>query len=118
MKENVVIDKSFAFSISIVKMYQSLVAEKREFVLSKQVLRSGTFISANVEEAVGGSTGKDFIAKMCIAYKEARETKYWLKLLRATDYLTEDQSAPIIFGCDELLKILYSIISTSKKNNC
>jgi four helix bundle protein len=95
-------------------MYQSLVAEKREFTLSKQLLRSGTSIGANIEEAVGGVSKKDFIAKMSIAYKEARETKYWLRLLHATDYLTNDQFTPIVANCEELLKILYSIINTSK----
>jgi four helix bundle protein len=114
MKDNVVVNKSFMFSVSIVKMYQSLVAEKREFVLSRQVVRSGTSIGANVEEAIGGISEKDFMAKMSIAYKEARETKYWLRLLRETSYITEDQFNPIADECNQLLKILYSIINTTK----
>jgi four helix bundle protein len=82
--------------------------------LSKQLLRSGTSIGANIEEAVGGVSKKEFIVKMAIAYKEARETKYWLRLLQATDYLTNEQFTPIVENCDELLKILYSIINTSR----
>jgi four helix bundle protein len=114
MKDNIVVSKSFAFSVSVVRVYQTLVAEKREFTLSKQLLRSGTSIGANIEEAVGGVSKKEFTVKMAIAYKEARETKYWLRLLHATDYLTNEQFTPIVENCDELLKILYSIINTSR----
>lgn len=114
MKENIVISKSFTFSVNIIRMYQSLVAEKREFTLSKQLVRCGTSIGANIEEAVGGISKKEFISKMSIAYKEARETKYWLKLLYATDYLNIEQFNQIGNDCDELLKILYSIIKSSK----
>jgi four helix bundle protein len=114
MKENIVIIKSFAFSVSIIKIYQSIVAEKREFTLSKQLLRSGTSIGANIEEALGGASKKDFIAKMSIAYKEARETNYWLRLLHATDYLTTEQFNQIENKCEELLKILFAIINSSK----
>jgi four helix bundle protein len=114
MKENIIVEKSFLFSVNIVKMYKSLVAEKKEFILSKQLVRSGTSIGANIEEAVGGTTGKDFTAKMSIAYKEARETRYWLKLLHATDYLSDEQFDSITADCDELLKILFSIVSTSR----
>jgi four helix bundle protein len=117
MKENVIVEKSFLFSVNIVNMYKSLVAEKKEFILSKQLVRSGTSIGANIEEAVGGTTGKDFTAKMSIAYKEARETKYWLRLLHATDYLAIEQFNPLVSDCDELLKILFSIINTSRKHN-
>lgn len=115
MKDNIVISKSFAFAVSIIRMYQSLIEEKREFTLSKQLLRSGTSIGANIEEAVGGISKKEFTAKMAIAYKEARETKYWLRLLHATDYLTNDQFDPVAANCEELLKILYSIINTARK---
>ena len=100
MKDNIVVSKSFTFSVSIIRMYQSLVAEKREFILSKQLLRSGTSIGANIEEAVGGISKKDFTVKMAIAYKEARETKYWLRLLHATDYLTDEQFTPIEESCE------------------
>ena len=114
MKENIVAEKSFKFSVSIIRLYQSLVNDKKEYVLSKQILRSGTSIGANIEEAVGGISKKDFIAKMNIAYKEARETKYWLRLLSATDYLTDKQFNTLLDYCEELLKLLYSIINTSK----
>ena len=117
MKDNIVISKSFTFSVSIIRMYQSLIAEKKEFTLSKQLLRSGTSIGANIEEAVGGVSKKEFIVKMAIAYKEARETKYWLRLLHATDYLTNEQFTPIVEHCDELLKILYTIINSSKNQD-
>jgi four helix bundle protein len=115
MKDNIVVSKSFAFSVSIVRMHQSLVAEKREFILSKQLLRSGTSIGANIEEAVGGVSKKEFIVKMAIAYKEARETSYWLRLLHATDYLTNEQFKTLQENCEEILKILFSIINTSRK---
>ena len=87
MKENVVLDKSFAFAVRTVNAYKFLVEEKREFIMSKQFLRSGTSIGANAEEAVGGQSAPDFISKMNIAYKEARETKYWIRLLQATGIL-------------------------------
>ncbi|MCB0479761.1 MAG: four helix bundle protein, partial [Crocinitomicaceae bacterium] len=90
MKENIIQQKSFAFAIRTVNAYKYLQSEKKEFVLSKQLLRSGTSIGANIEEATGGQSKKDFIAKMSIAYKEARETKYWIKLLAATEYLESD----------------------------
>ena len=115
MKDNIVVSKSFAFSVSIVRMYQSLIAEKKEFILSKQLLRSGTSIGANIEEAVGGISKKEFTVKMGIAYKEARETNYWLRLLHATDYLTNEQFITLQENCEEILKILFSIINTSRK---
>ncbi len=114
MKDNVIVSKSFKFSVSIIRIYQFLVSEKKEYVLSKQLLRSGTSTGANVEEAIGGISDKDFTAKMSIAYKEARETKYWLKLLHETDYLDDKQFDTLLKDCEELLKILYSIINTSK----
>lgn len=115
MKDNVIVSKSFAFSVSIVRMYQSLIAEKKEFILSKQLLRSGTSIGANIEEAVGGVSKKEFTVKMAIAYKEARETNYWLRLLHVTDYLTNEQFKILQENCEEILKILFSIINTSRK---
>ncbi len=87
--ENTVQIKSYAFAIRMVRLYQHLSKEKKEFILSKQLLRSGTSIGANIEEALGGSSKRDFKAKMNIAYKEARETKYWLKLLKDTGYIDE-----------------------------
>jgi len=117
MKENVIQTKSFAFAIRIVDAYKYLQTEKKEFVLAKQMLRSGTSIGANVEEAIGGQSKKDFIAKNSIAYKEARETKYWIKLLKATSYMDEKQADSSINDADELCKILSSILVSSKNNN-
>lgn len=88
--DNVVQSKSYSFAIRIVEVYKYLNSEKKEFVLSKQLLRSGTSIGANVEEAIGGQSRKDFFAKLTIAYKEARESHYWIRLLKDTNYLTEE----------------------------
>ncbi|MBU1635101.1 four helix bundle protein [bacterium] len=116
-KNNVIQDKSYSFALRIVKLYQFLVNERKEFVLSKQILRSGTSIGANVEEAIGGQSEKDFKSKMTIAYKEARETHYWLRLLRDSDYLSKENTKIILSDCDEILKILGSIIKTMKIRN-
>ncbi len=114
MKKNVVQDKSFAFALRIVKLYRWLCEEKREYVLSKQLLRSGTSIGANVEEAIGGMSEKDFSAKMTIAYKEARESHYWLRLLHDSEFIDQAPFESIIADCDELLKLLGSITKTMK----
>lgn len=98
----------------MVKLYLYLFGEKKEFILSKQIVRSGTSIGANVEEAIGGQSQKDFLSKMCIAYKEARETHYWLRLLRDSNILDAGQFDSIIEDCDEILKISGSIIRTIK----
>ena len=92
IKENVLLEKSFAFAVRVIKAYKYLVEEKKEFVLSKQFLKSGTAIGANAEEAVGGQSKADFISKLSIAYKEARETKYWIRLLHATNYFDDAQA--------------------------
>lgn len=107
--DNIIQEKSYKFSIRVVRLYQHLTTEKKERVLSKQVLRSGTSIGANIEEAIGGQTRKDFFAKMCIAYKEARETHYWLRLLKDTDYLKSDLAESLLTDCHELIKIIDSI---------
>ncbi|MCK9426183.1 MAG: four helix bundle protein [Ignavibacteriaceae bacterium] len=115
MKEqNVLKEKSYQFAIRIVKLYHFLKEEKKEFTLSKQILRSGTSIGANVEEATGAQSKKDFYMKLNIAYKEARETHYWLRLLHDTNYIDEKQFNSIIIDCDELLKISGTIIKTMK----
>ena len=113
--DNVVREKSYAFALRIVKLYKHLVEKKKEYVLSKQVLRSGTSIGANVEEALGGQSEKDFFAKMTIAYKEARETDYWLRLLRDSGFLTETEASSILTDCEELLKLLGSILKTLRE---
>jgi four helix bundle protein len=114
-RDNVVRDKSFSFSVRIVKLYQYLCEEKREFILSRQVLRSGTSIGANIEESLGGQSDKDFLSKLSISYKEARETIYWIRLLSATGYLDEKQAESLIVDADEICKILTSILITIKK---
>ncbi|CAN5856227.1 four helix bundle protein [soil metagenome] len=112
--ENLIQAKSYAFALRIVKLYRFLCDEKKEFVLSKQIVRSGTSIGANVEEAIGGQSRKDFLSKMNIAYKEARETHYWLRLLRDSVILSADQADSIINQCEELLKISGSIVKTTR----
>ena len=114
MKENLIQQKSYAFAIKIVGLYKLIIETRKEFVLSKQLLRCGTSIGANVEEAMGGQTRKDFTAKLAIAYKEARETKYWLSLLKDTKYITQKEFSEIIEPCEEILKIIGSIQVTMK----
>jgi len=116
MKENIILDKSFDFSVKIINIYKFLCAEKNEYVMSKQLLRCGTSIGANAHEANNGQSDKDFLAKMYIAFKEATETEYWLKLLLRTEFLTKEQSDSIISDCVELKKILTAIIKTLKSN--
>ena len=94
------------------KTYEYLAFNKREFVLSKQLLRSGTSIGANISEAIGGQSSKDFVHKLKISRKETNETLYWLKLLEATNYLQQEPASDLIKGCTELLKILTSIIKS------
>lgn len=114
-KENVILTKSYQFGLRIVKLHMHLSKELRQFEISSQVLRSGTSIGANVEEATGGSSRKDFINKMNIAYKEARETKYWLRLLKDSEIIEISLAESLLNDCEELLKILFSIINTSRK---
>ena len=115
-KNNLIVEKSYAFALRIVGLYKFLAEDKKEFVMSKQVLRSGTSIGANVEEAVGAQSKKDFLAKMWIAYKETRETRFWLKLLRDSKYITKQQSESLLDDCEEIAKIIGKIISTTKKS--
>jgi four helix bundle protein len=107
--------KSFSFAIKIVNLYKYLSQEKREYVLSKQILRSGTSIGANIEEAVGAQSIKDFINKMSISYKEARETVYWLKILLEGIYITTDQFQDLYQDADELCKIIFKTKTTMFK---
>lgn len=116
MKENnVILDKSKAFAVRIIKLYKYLCDEKKEFTLSKQLLRSGTSIGANVKEAIRGQSKPDFIAKMSIALKEASETEYWLELLYETEYLDKIQFDSIYTDNQELIKILMSIVKSSNE---
>ena len=115
INDNVVENKSFDFAVRIVNLHKHLSVEKNEFVLSKQLLRSGTSIGANVSEALRGQSKADFSAKMCIALKEANESHYWIRLLCKTDFLTEQQFNSIENDVVELIKILSSICKTSTK---
>ncbi|GAB3317505.1 four helix bundle protein [Hymenobacter humi] len=113
--ENIVAFKSFSLAVRVVRLCRFLRETKQEYVLTKQLLRSGTSIGANVEEAIGGISRADFSAKISIAYKEARETSYWLKLLRATDYLSEDSFQSIFNDCEEVCRILRAILNTTRR---
>ncbi len=117
MKENILREKSYSFALRIVKMCRFLSEEKREFILSKQVLRSGTSIGANIEEANQGQSKSDFIHKLSISLKEAVETNYWLRLLRDSEYLSENQAESLLNDCRELEKLLTSSIKTAKAMN-
>lgn len=114
MKESIVQKKSFEFSLKIIKLYKKLLEEK-EFIISKQLLRSGTSIGANIEEALAGQSKRDFTAKMSISSKESRETKYWLRLLKESE-LTNLAVNSLILDIDELIRILTSIVKTSQEN--
>ncbi len=116
MKGNVISDKSKRFAVRVIRLYQHLTEHKREFVLSKQLLRSGTSIGANVREAGRAQSKKDFTSKMNIALKEAAESEYWLELLQETDYLTRPEYDSLAQDCGELNRLLISIVRTSNTN--
>lgn len=107
-------EKAFAFAVRTVKLCQHLQNKKHEYVLSKQLLRSGTSIGANISEAQQGQSRADFVSKMSIALKEAAETKYWLRLLEATDYLTQKEFISLYDDCVEIEKMLTRIVKSSK----
>lgn len=116
MKENTVLIKSKNFAIRIIRLYQYLQNKKKEFILSKQLLRSGTSIGANIREGIVAMSKNEFKAKLNISYKEAHETQYWLELLVETDYLTSKEFDSLNTDCSELIKLLTSIIKTTNKN--
>jgi four helix bundle protein len=111
--KSIVADKSFNFAVRIVKLHKYLCAEKREYVLSKQLLRSGTSIGSNIHEALRGQSRRDYLAKMNISLKEASETQYWLRLLTTTEILTEKEANSITNDCVELIRMLTSIVKTT-----
>jgi four helix bundle protein len=115
-KDNVVQIKSYAFAVRIVKVFNYLSEQRKEYVLSKQLLRCGTSIGANIEEAIGGQSEKDFFAKLTISYKEARETHYWIRLLKDTDYLSVEEADNLLKDVDELLRIIGSIQKTLRNS--
>ncbi len=112
--ENPIEIKSFRFAVRVVKLSQYLQAEKKEYTLSKQLLRSGTSVGANIAESQQAQSRPDFISKLNIALKEAVETDYWLRLLHATDYLSAEEYNSIHSDCHELVKLLVAIVKTSK----
>lgn len=116
MAENPIKEKSFRFAVRIVRLCKFLTEEKKEYVLSRQILRSGTSIGANVKEALQAESKADFIHKLSISLKEASETEYWLQLLKETDYIDQPAYDSMIADCTELLKLLTSIIKSSKQN--
>ena len=116
MKENILIDKSIAFASRIIKLHQYLAETKKETIISKQIVRSGTSIGANINEANYGQSKADFVSKMHIALKETAETEYWLRLLIISEYITEDMGKSLLNDCLDIKRILISSINTSKKN--
>ena len=116
-KENIIKEKAYNFAVRIINLYKFLTTEKKEFIISKQILRSGTSIGANVEEAVGGISRRDFISKLSIAYKESRETHYWLRLIHDGQFIPEKMFISFEKDCLELCKILISIIRSTRKSN-
>lgn len=117
MKENIIRDKSFAFAVRIVSLYKHLVDGKKEYVISKQLLRSGTSVGASVRESEHAESKSDFVHKMAIAQKEINETLYWLELLTTTGYLTNEEFTSINTDAVEIIKIITTIIKTTKAVN-
>jgi four helix bundle protein len=114
MAKSIVADKSYRFAIRVVKLYKFLVDEKKEFILSKQLLRSGTAVGALLKEAEHAQSKPDFLSKVNIALKEANETGYWLMLLKDTDYISTKEFDSINADVEEILKLLVSIVKTTK----
>ncbi len=112
--DNAVLVKSKAFALSIIRLYQSLVQEHREYIMSRQLLKCGTSIGANVREAIRGQSKPDFYSKLNIALKEASETEYWLELLHESGYLPKDWYQPTYERCQELIRLLVAITKTQR----
>ena len=115
-KENIVMDKSYAFALRIIKLYKYLLTDKKEYVLSKQMLRSGTAIGALIKEGEHAQSKADFINKMSIALKEANETSYWIQLLKDSEYISPSEFNSIFSDSEEIVKLLVSIVKSSKKS--
>ena len=112
--DNVILEKSKAFALEIIELYKHLTVDKKEFIMSKQVLRSGTSIGANAREAVRGQSKADFNAKLFVSLKEAEETAYWLELLNESGYIDNDMFKSLYSNCDELIRILVKILKNIK----
>ena len=117
MKENILIEKSIDFGARIVKLHRYLVKTKHETVIAKQILRSGTSIGANINEAQYGNSKADFIAKLHIALKETAETEYWLHILEKSDYIDKNMSSSMLNDCVEIKRILIASVNTAKESN-
>ncbi|MBO6794813.1 MAG: four helix bundle protein [Balneolaceae bacterium] len=117
MKENVILNKTYTFAVRIVRLHSHLCETKKQFEIAKQLLRSGTSIGANTEEAIGAESKKDFIHKFSIAYKEACETKYWLRLLRDSEIIDNKLAVSLIDDCEQILAIIGKIKITSRKHS-
>ena len=115
MEHNPVVEKSFQFAVRIVNLHKYMIREQKEYVLSKQILRCGTSIGANIAEAQRGQSKADFAAKMSIALKEASETEYWLRLLHETEYLSKEQYSSLCADIQELISLLMAICRTASK---
>jgi len=116
MKKSLIKEKSYSFAIEIVVLYKTLL-KQNEYVLSKQVLKAGTSIGANVEEALAGQSRADFLSKMSIASKEARETNYWLRLIRDSDMIDRDKLESLLLESETIINILSAIVKTTSANN-
>ena len=114
--DNLVYRKAFEFALKIIETYKYLTEQQKEYIMSKQLLRSGTSIGANIREGVDGQSKKDFIAKLSISLKEANETEYWLELLIESNYLDREKGLQLVNDVKEIIKILSSIIKTTKEN--
>lgn len=113
--ENPLLKKSYDFALEIIRLYKIIISTEKEYVLSKQLLRSGTSIGANISEANGAISTADFSAKISIAYKESLEVKYWISLLKDSGYITKERAVRLIPQADELSRIMYSILKTTKR---
>lgn len=117
MRDNILIDKTISFAARIIKLNQYLIKDKKENIISKQIVRSGTSIGANINEANYGQSKADFISKLHIALKETAETEYWIKLLRLSEYISEETATSLLNDCLDIKRILISSINTAKENN-
>lgn len=113
--KSIIYQKAYAFALDIILLYKHLNSEKKEFILSKQLLRSGTSIGANINEAISSESKRGFVHKLGIALKETRETLYWLNLLKDSGFIAKEQFEPLVLQCSSLIKILSSIILTTKE---
>ena len=116
-EENVIVSKSYAFAVRCVKLYKYLCEEKHDYIIGKQLMRSGTSIGANVKEAIRGYSKAEFSQKMGISLKEASESEFWIELLRDTEYITLDQAESMLTDCRELIRLLMAIIKTAQGKN-